>query len=264
MSDFELLGGRPRRDVTRQPLLPQGCEQRRTFLGTSAEVNAASYSRRNSFGLTLADKVAFSLREILPLFFLKKERIGEVEAMVAEQKCSLLSSLPLLARKAFHRDCIVELATAIETAETFTPSAALRHVVKHGLGNYFGEAMTLSVESAIGELQKFPTIAAFLEQVQSVKGQLAKIKELAAKAKDAVMLSTIHAAKGMEWQLVFLIGLLDGVLPSNCNGSDIDEEKRLLYVGITRAKQRLYLSYPRMSDNTVEFNKPCRFLAGHF
>ena len=205
-----------------------------------------------------------ALREILPLFFLKKERIGEVEAMVAEQKCSLLSSLPLLARKAFHRDCIVELATAIETAETFTPSATLRHVVKHGLGNYFGEAMTLSVESAIGELQKFPTIAAFLEQVQSVKDQLAKIKELAAKAKDAVMLSTIHASKGMEWQSVFLIGLVDGVLPSNCNGSDIDEEKRLLYVGITRAKQRLYLSYPRMSDNTVEFNKPCRFLAGHF
>ncbi|MBR3747472.1 MAG: ATP-dependent helicase, partial [Selenomonadaceae bacterium] len=61
-----------------------------------------------------------------------------------------------------------------------------------------------------------------------------------------------------------LIGLVDGVLPSNCNGSDIDEEKRLLYVGITRAKQWLYLSYPRMSDNTVEFNKPCRFLAGHF
>ena len=60
-----------------------------------------------------------ALREILPLFYLKKERIAEVEATIAEQKYSLLQSLPLLARKPFHRDCIAEFATAIETAAQF-------------------------------------------------------------------------------------------------------------------------------------------------
>ena len=81
-----------------------------------------------------------ALREILPLFYLKKERIAEVEATVAEQKYTLLQSLPILARKPFHRDCIEELVTAIETAAQMSPAQAMRHVVKHGLDKYFGEA----------------------------------------------------------------------------------------------------------------------------
>lgn len=205
-----------------------------------------------------------ALREILPLFYIKKERIAEVEATAAEQKYSLLQSLPLLARKPFHRDCIVELAATIETVVEWSPSSALRHVVKHGLSRYFGDSMILAVENAISELKNFPTITAFLQHVKSVKEQIAKVKEIAAKAKDAVELSTIHAAKGREWQTVFLIGLADGVLPSSRDGADISEEKRLLYVGITRAKQRLYLTYPRTSDNTIEYKTPCQFLAGSF
>lgn len=205
-----------------------------------------------------------ALREILPMFYLKKERIAEIEATVAEQKYSLLQSLPMLARKAFHRDCIAELATAIETAAQFAPSSALRHVVKHGLSRYFGDAMTLSVESAIDELKSYATIEAFLSHVQAVKEQFVQARVMATKAKDVLTLSTIHAAKGCEWKNVFLIGLADGVLPSSRDGADISEEKRLLYVGITRAKERLYLSYSRLSDNAVDDNKPCRFLARHF
>lgn len=205
-----------------------------------------------------------ALREILPLFYLKKERIAEIEATVAEQKYSLLQSLPLLARKPYHRDCIAELATAIETANAWSPASALRHVVKHGLGRYFGDSMILAVENVISELKNFPTIKAFLQHVKDIREQIAKVKELGAKAKDAVELSTIHAAKGCEWKTVFLTGLADGVLPSSRDGADISEEKRLLYVGITRAKQRLYLTYPRTSDNTIEYNTPCQFLAGSF
>ena len=205
-----------------------------------------------------------ALREILPLFYLKKDRISEIEATIAEQRYSLLQSLPLLARKAYHRDCIVELVMAIETAAPMSPAQAMRHVVKHGLDKYFGEAMVLSVESAINELQAFSTAGAFLEHVQKVKEQLAQVKTIAAKAKDVLTLSTIHTAKGCEYSTVFLIGLVDGVLPSSQDGADLAEEKRILYVGITRAKQRLYLSYPRLSDNAVDDNKPCRFIAGHF
>ena len=191
-----------------------------------------------------------ALREILPLFFLKRNLISDIKA-TAEEKYSLLQSLPMLARKAYHRDCIEELSKAIETAMKFTPSRALRHIVKHGLNRYFGDAMVISVESAIKELE-------------SVKERLVQVKTIAAKTKDVLTLSTIHTAKGMEFDSVFIVGLADGVLPSSQDDADISEEKRILYVGITRAKQRLYMTYPRMSDNMVEDNKPCRFIAGLF
>jgi DNA helicase-2/ATP-dependent DNA helicase PcrA len=55
-----------------------------------------------------------------------------------------------------------------------------------------------------------------------------------------VVLSTLHAAKGLEWDHVFLAGVSDGILPM---GNDVEEERRLFYVGLTRAKNQLHLSY---------------------
>jgi DNA helicase-2/ATP-dependent DNA helicase PcrA len=55
-----------------------------------------------------------------------------------------------------------------------------------------------------------------------------------------VVLSTLHAAKGLEWDHVFLVSVNDGILPL---GEEIEEERRLFYVGLTRAKERVHLSY---------------------
>ncbi len=64
---------------------------------------------------------------------------------------------------------------------------------------------------------------------------------------ERLVLSTIHSAKGLEWQVVFVIGLADGRFPhaSAGFGEQWEEERRLLYVAATRAKQKLYLCYPR-------------------
>lgn len=64
---------------------------------------------------------------------------------------------------------------------------------------------------------------------------------------DGVTLSSLHAAKGLEWEAVFLIGLSDGLIPISLadDPTAVEEEKRLLYVGVTRAKTYLYLSYAR-------------------
>lgn len=68
-----------------------------------------------------------------------------------------------------------------------------------------------------------------------------------APAADAVTLSSLHSAKGLEWQVVFIVGCSDGLLPlSNADSPDeIEEERRLLYVGMTRAKSYLHLSWAR-------------------
>ena len=67
-----------------------------------------------------------------------------------------------------------------------------------------------------------------------------------------VVLSTLHAAKGLEWDHVFLVGVSEGALPI-ANASDIEEERRLFYVGLTRAKRTVHLSY---SGEPSEFLGP--------
>jgi DNA helicase II / ATP-dependent DNA helicase PcrA len=78
-------------------------------------------------------------------------------------------------------------------------------------------------------------------------------------------LSTIHSAKGLEWECVFLIGLIDGILPVSFSLEDdgrIDEEHRLFYVGLTRAKSQLFLSVHHEGNGMgmSGFNKVSRFL----
>jgi DNA helicase-2/ATP-dependent DNA helicase PcrA len=80
-----------------------------------------------------------------------------------------------------------------------------------------------------------------------------------------VTLSTIHSAKGLEWDTVFLVGLMDGVLPVGYaldNEDDIEEEHRLFYVGITRAKNQLFLSlhHEGTKGGISQFNKISRFV----
>ncbi|GAA4371284.1 ATP-dependent helicase [Agromyces bauzanensis] len=78
----------------------------------------------------------------------------------------------------------------------------------------------------------------------------------------AVTLATLHSAKGLEWDEVYIVGLTEGMLPiSYATGFDaIDEERRLLYVGITRARRRLSLSWPRRGGGQRGEREPSRFL----
>ncbi len=79
----------------------------------------------------------------------------------------------------------------------------------------------------------------------------------------AVTLATLHSAKGLEWDAVFLIGLQEGLMPISYASTEsaIDEERRLLYVGITRARQRLQLSWSQSHGQRAAKNVPSRFLA---
>lgn len=83
---------------------------------------------------------------------------------------------------------------------------------------------------------------------------------------ETVTLSSIHQAKGLEWEAVFLIWLAEGMFPSSRsieNPESLEEERRLFYVGVTRCKDDLYLTYPEMRLNAGygdAFQRPSRFL----
>ena len=82
---------------------------------------------------------------------------------------------------------------------------------------------------------------------------------------DAVTLMTLHAAKGLEFPVVFIVGMEEGLFPSSrCSEdpADLEEERRLAYVGMTRAMQRLFLTYAgsRFSFGDRSYNMPSRFL----
>ncbi|NTU83974.1 MAG: UvrD-helicase domain-containing protein, partial [Chloroflexales bacterium] len=101
----------------------------------------------------------------------------------------------------------------------------------------------------------------FLEEVALV----ADVDKLDPEA-DAVTCITLHQAKGLEYPAVFLIGLEDGLLPHSRSLDErdkLEEERRLLYVGMTRAKRRLYLCYAfrRTSFGRTNISTPSRFLA---
>jgi DNA helicase-2/ATP-dependent DNA helicase PcrA len=112
----------------------------------------------------------------------------------------------------------------------------------------------------VGAAREFDDVAAFLEQVSLV----ADTDELD-DDDSSVVLMTLHSAKGLEYPVVFLIGLEDGVFPhirSLGEPDQLEEERRLCYVGITRAMERLYLSHAwsRNLYGGTQYNPPSRFL----
>ena len=103
-------------------------------------------------------------------------------------------------------------------------------------------------------------LAAFLDQAALDAGE-----GQAAADEDAVQLMTLHSAKGLEFDLVFLVGMEEGLFPHKMSMDDLaglEEERRLAYVGITRAKHKLYLSHAesRRMHGEINLCRPSRFV----
>jgi DNA helicase-2/ATP-dependent DNA helicase PcrA len=107
---------------------------------------------------------------------------------------------------------------------------------------------------------EYPVLREFLETVAIMEEP--KVHEV----KSGVTLMTLHAAKGLEFNTVFMIGMEEGLFPhsrSLMDREEIEEERRLCYVGITRAKEKLYLTYAnrRLFFGTRTQNMISRFIA---
>jgi DNA helicase II / ATP-dependent DNA helicase PcrA len=114
--------------------------------------------------------------------------------------------------------------------------------------------------------RQFKDVHEFLSQLALISSVDAEAAPIQMSDKEAVNLSTVHQAKGLEFNTVFVIWLTDGMFPSNRSldtRDALEEERRLFYVAITRARDELYLTYPqmRLSGGYGDvFQRPSRFL----
>ncbi|MBU3636904.1 UvrD-helicase domain-containing protein [Polynucleobacter sp. es-MAR-4] len=137
-------------------------------------------------------------------------------------------------------------------------NAATAFIAEEGYGQD-ATAATLPGENAPGVVEVSP-LAAFLSHASLEAGD-----NQAQAGQDAVQLMTVHSAKGLEFTSVFITGLEEGLFPHENSINEqngLEEERRLMYVAITRAKERLYLSHTqsRMLHGQVRYNMPSRFL----
>ncbi|MFA7654227.1 MAG: ATP-dependent helicase [Candidatus Magasanikbacteria bacterium] len=135
------------------------------------------------------------------------------------------------------------------------PAELVRAIIDSPYRNYV-EAQWTDASSRLDDIRQLAIFAGKFSSLEEFLGEAAlqeafhlkNQKDKAAKAKAGkIVLSTIHQAKGLEWKAVFIIGLTDGGFPHERAMSEeggLEEERRLFYVAVTRAKKYLYLTYP--------------------
>jgi len=164
-------------------------------------------------------------------------------------------------------ESFVAVIDEVAAQEEQTPGALFESVLeKSGYLEEFSNEN--SVEDAgrlenLGELvssaKEFSQVDEFLEQVSLV----ADADDLS--DDDKVIMMTMHAAKGLEYPVVFIVGVEEGLFPHSralVDANELEEERRLAYVGITRAQERLFLTHAwsRQQFGTTQYNPPSRFL----
>lgn len=132
-------------------------------------------------------------------------------------------------------------------------------------GTEQGKIRIENVKELKSVAEQFPELIQFLENVALIQDNQMPDSNLPAENREAVSLMTIHASKGLEFPIVFLVGMEEGLFPhsrSMMDSSQMEEERRLAYVGITRAMNNLHLTYTRsrLYFGTRSNNLPSRFI----
>lgn len=212
--------------------------------------------------------------------------LEEIRAFASANACSLWQAQQdLLAQQHFSPRAALALqkfTVLIKTLQQNTPNLLLEDQIKYvidysGLYTHFSKLKGEKNESKLDNLQELVNaakqfrdefieeqeeslLAAFLAHASLESGELQ-----AAAYERSVHLMTLHSAKGLEFPLVFLIGLEEGIFPSVQSVGEVgrvEEERRLCYVGMTRAMKKLFISYAeiRRQYGREEYHRPSRFL----
>jgi DNA helicase-2/ATP-dependent DNA helicase PcrA len=197
-----------------------------------------------------------------------------IDVMQACRRVDEIASLAARAKGAVAGFVAVMNAVAAHLADGAGPARMVEFAARES--SYLAaleEERTVEAQGRIENIQELSGVAAelvardpdaglevFLEQV-SLLGEQDDYDE----EESSVTLMTLHIAKGLEFPVVFIVGLEDGIFPhyrSMTDSSELEEERRLLYVGITRSQRRLYLchAWGRTLFGQTSFNPPSRFL----
>ncbi len=151
------------------------------------------------------------------------------------------------------------------------PADMIRLVAAGAYRDYL-KAEYPDADDRLDDLEQFALFAEGYDDLPSFLTEVSLTDEYGAaragaddgEAEDRVVLSTVHQAKGLEWDAVFVINLAEGKFPhQRAMGSrdEIEEERRLFYVAVTRARKRLFLTYPLAAGHdTLALNRPSPFL----
>jgi len=232
---------------------------------------------------TRGDDVSFERVVNLPTRGIGQSTLDRVRELARERgvplweaATALVPTLPARAGAALggFLGLVERLARAIATLDELHEQ--VRHVIEaSGLREHHacekdnrGEARVENLDELVNAAEGFlpeledelPLLASFLAHATLESGETQ-----AADGRDCVQLMTLHSAKGLEFPTVFMVGLEEGLFPSERSAFDLEklpEERRLCYVGITRAMQRLYLSHAesRRIYGRTEYRAPSRFL----
>ncbi|MGH2556873.1 MAG: 3'-5' exonuclease [Actinomycetota bacterium] len=211
---------------------------------------------------TVAALEGFAADEDIP-FVEAARRADEVATLGQRAKGAVASFMEVIATLQTMASDGAGPATMVEAA--FTESGYLAELESERTIDSLGRVENL--KELVGVAREFEarqpdgTLADFLEQVALVTEQDEYDEE-----EPAVTLMTLHNAKGLEFDVVFMVGMEDGVFPhyrSMGDSAQLEEERRLAYVGITRARRRLYLTHAwsRSLFGGSSFNPPSRFLS---
>ena len=172
--------------------------------------------------------------------------------------CELLMPLkvPAKSRKAWEQ-LAYTLDEIAPGGEPTTPAKAIESIIEAVYDEYM-RAKFPNYEVRLEDLNtlrnfggQFLDVASFLDQLalmSSVDNEMGEADD----EQEIVTLSSVHQAKGLEWRVVFVVWMCEGMFPSGRSlesASAIEEERRLFYVAVTRAKDDLYLTYPLMRSN---------------
>ena len=204
------------------------------------------------------------LQDLLPPLYLKKSAAQDAKAFSILNDCTLLDALRFIPNlKPFQKRAIEKAVTIILSLKDMTPSSAIEMIEKElGLQNYLkkrgneGNKMDKGsddIKDVKIAARRFDTLLDFILHADHMTAMTKEIKQMSRKIPDAIQLSTIHRSKGLEYKYVYILGCVDGNMPHDYaleswregDRKPLEEERRLLYVAVTRARTGLYLSVPQ-------------------